>query len=328
MGTGLVIGVDAGGTGTRAAVADPTGRVVGLGESGPGNPGDVGGRGVSEAIAGAVSGAFAAAGIPRTGVDAVFLGVAGVATESERAVVRGVAERLALAPPGRIAVDHDLRAAHAGALGGGPGMVLIVGTGSCCYGRDAEGREQRAGGWGFRLDDGGSAADLGRRALVAAIRESDGRGARTCLTRAVLDALGAASLREVLPMLERGGETRCVLAGLAPAVTAAAHGGDEAARSIIERGAGELALMVRAVRDGLCSGSPGASLPLAMVGGVLRAGDVVVEPLRRAVLAQVPACRIVRALLPPVLGAVLLALRAVGGDPTGQLASLMESDPR
>ena len=77
-----------------------------------------------------------------------------------------------------LVVNDALVALEAGA-GDGPGIVLIAGTGSICYGRNEEGQAARAGGWGYMLGDEGSGWWIGRRALSAVMRQFDGRGPAT-----------------------------------------------------------------------------------------------------------------------------------------------------
>ncbi|MCC7389379.1 MAG: hypothetical protein IT431_11485 [Phycisphaerales bacterium] len=326
----LVLGVDCGGTRTRAALATLGGRVLGVGEAGGGNPRDGGEAGTRDAVAGAVEGAFGESGLRRGPVVAAALGIAGVATDGERGAVRAALDPLSLAPAGSVRIEHDLRIAQAGAFGGGPGMVLIAGTGSCCYGRAADGREWRAGGWGGRLDDGGSATALGLAAVRAAIRAGDGRGPATVLGERVPRTLGVGDLRGVLRVVEGVGY-RGRVANLGPVVTEAAREGDAVAVAIVEAGAAELADMVAAVARGLGGGAGGLSV--ACLGGVFRAGEVVLGPLRvrleglleRAPEGLVGGCVVVEASLPAVLGAVLLAAEVAGVGP-GELGAGLASE--
>ena len=149
----LVIGVDGGGTRTRLVVAAADGRILGLGEAGCGNPSAGGEAEVRGSLAAARTRAFVQAGLEPRAAAAAFLGLAGVAGEEERRAVERLAVELELAPGDRTAVDHDLRVAQAGAFAGGPGLVLVAGTGSACYGRAADGRSWRAGGGGSFADD-------------------------------------------------------------------------------------------------------------------------------------------------------------------------------
>ena len=80
--------------------------------------------------------------------------------------------------PGRASFDRrDQETALAGALGAPCGMVLIAGTGSICFGRDAVVKQPGSGGYGHKIDDEGSGYALGRDALAAVVRAQDGRAA-------------------------------------------------------------------------------------------------------------------------------------------------------
>lgn len=319
----LVIGVDSGGTTTRAVVVDLRGCVLGAGRGGPGNLRDVGRAGLAAAVSEAVNGAFDAAGLRRGPVEAAFLGIAGCATEADRCAVMDALAGQDLARPDAVGIDHDLRTAHVGAFLDGPGMVLIVGTGGCCYGRTADGRAHRAGGWGGRLDDGGGAAWLGQRALAAVFRAMDGRGPRTGLTEAVLGGLGVDDARGALRLLEGAGY-RERFGAIAPLVTAAAAEGDGVALAIVEAGAGELSRMVEAVAGNVAADGEGAG-ELALSGGVLAAGGVVRDAIARAVVERVPACKVVEPVVRPEVGAASLALRSLGPVDAGQREALRRS---
>ena len=109
---------------------------------------------------------------------ALCAGLAGVGNEAER-----VAVEQALAGTARVVrvVSSDGEIALHGAFGGGPGVLLIAGTGSVAYGRGPDGRMDRCGGWGMFVGDEGSGYALGRAALAAALRSVDGREAETRL---------------------------------------------------------------------------------------------------------------------------------------------------
>jgi N-acetylglucosamine kinase-like BadF-type ATPase len=94
-------------------------------------------------------------------------------------------------------VNDALIALVAGA-GENPGVVLVAGTGSIAYGRDARGRAARAGGWGYLLGDEGSGFWIGRRALLSVVRHADGRGPFTMLTELVLRHMGITRPAELI----------------------------------------------------------------------------------------------------------------------------------
>ena len=322
----LVIGIDSGGTTTRAALALSTGRVLAFGNSGAGNLRDTGKEGLASRIDQATQAAFSAAGIDRQPVRAGFLGIAGCGTQADRQAVRAGVGSLCLTAPEAFTVNHDLRTAHAGAFLDRPGIVLVVGTGACCYGRTAAGHEHRAGGWGSRLDDGGSGTWLGLEALAACFRTSDGRGPASVLSESVPERLGVNTLRDALALLEAPAY-RTRFSALAPLVTAAATQGDAVATGIIERGAIELADMAAAVHDALAAHESGTPLTISPVGGVFAAGPIVCDALALALEARLPGCVIAEPELSPVLGAVFLALRSLGPVSVAQRETLRRSRP-
>ncbi|MCG8450422.1 MAG: hypothetical protein MI725_12710 [Pirellulales bacterium] len=315
----IVMGVDGGGTSTRVALATHQGEVLGIGKAGPGNYHDVGMDVVSSNIDQALSHAWSAAGTPRRQADAVFLGLGSVASEEDRNTIRRIAENLSLARNGNIGVDHDLRVALAGGLVGKPGIVLIAGTGASCFGRAEDGRTWRAGGWGPLLDDIGSSSWLGLQSMIAAVRESDGRGRPTVLSARVLQALGINNIDQILHRVDGEGVSRREMGALAKLVTEAAAEGDHVAREIIQSGTDELAILVATVASKLDLASSLGMVPVAVIGGLVKAGGVFLDPLRKAIEGRAPACEVIRPRLSPVLGAVLIALQSLGVAPTSEV---------
>ena len=180
----LVLGLDAGGTKTVCYLADENGVVLSEGRGRGAHLPSAGAEGIAVVLREVISQTLAGAGQPRA-LSAVCLGMAGVDRPSEAAVVRGLVNDLVSSPCVTI-VNDALIALEAGA-GAEPGIVVIAGTASIAYGRDAGGRSARAGGWGYVLADEGSGYWLGRQALRAAMRHVDGRGPDTSLTRRLLE---------------------------------------------------------------------------------------------------------------------------------------------
>ena len=178
----LVLAVDGGGTGCRAALADAQGRVLGMGEAGPANISIE----TESACANILSAARAALDAAGQGhlddLDAV-LGLAG-------ANVSASARRLqAMLPFRRTRIVTDVVTATAGALQSGDGIVAAMGTGSV-FAVQAGGQFRQYGGRGFLLGDEGSGAVLGRALLTEALRAEDGFAPMTPLLRDVLRELG------------------------------------------------------------------------------------------------------------------------------------------
>jgi N-acetylglucosamine kinase-like BadF-type ATPase len=303
----LILGVDGGGTKTHAVITDETGRTLGEGFGGPTNIDDHTLETASLNLGCAIDQARANAKLEPGPFAAAFLGIAGVVSEADRGLVRELAGGLELCMPEHLGVDHDARVALAGGLSDRPGLVLIAGTGSACFGLGASGERHLTGGWGHLLADEGSGYWLGLEALRAAVRGFDGRGfdvrgQRTALERRALDFLGIQGPEEIMHRVYVVGLSRSKLAAFAPTVLEVAASGDPVAREIVELGAKALAetVEVTAARTNLVAPE------IVMVGGILKS-EVMLEPLRAHLLARLPEMRLVAAEQSPAHGACLLA---------------------
>lgn len=250
-----VIGIDGGGTGTRARLTSAQGAVLGYGEAGPSSLT----QGVEAAWAQvklAVSRACAAACLPElTGSDcALGLGLAG-------ANVRTLAEDFVRSAPdhAHLALDSDAYTALLGAHGGRPGAIVAAGTGSVGEALHADGRRIEVGGWGFPAGDEGSGAWLGLRAMRHAQQAVDGRVAAGPLARAVWRVAGS-DAQALLAWCGGAGQTR--YAELAPLVFETAPE-DAMAERLLAHATRALEAMARTL-------DPAGSLPLALMGSVGR----------------------------------------------------------
>jgi glucosamine kinase len=124
----LFLGIDGGGTRTRAIVVDAAGQVLGRGESRVGNIHHATLEMVGTHLAEAMDGALRPSRQPRSAIRSVFMGMAGTTGEETREVYRGLARTIGLSGA-IVEVDHDIRIALAGGLAGRPGIALIVGPG-------------------------------------------------------------------------------------------------------------------------------------------------------------------------------------------------------
>jgi N-acetylmuramic acid 6-phosphate etherase len=179
----------------------------------------------------------------------VIVGAAGAFAAPDAALALGHA-LLASLRAERVAVTSDAVTAHAGALNGQPGVVLIVGTGVVALAIDADGALRIADGWGPWLGDEGGGTWIGAAGLRAALRAHEGRGPSTTLLDAAVARFGAP---RTWPAQFNDA---AALASFAPHVLAAED--DAAARKIVVEAADALAATARALGDG----------PVAMVGGL------------------------------------------------------------
>lgn len=316
----LVLGIDGGGTKTLAAICDSSGQVLGVGRGGASNIDDVGLEQASQNIQQAVAAARENAHLEPRPFDTAFLGLAGIVSARDRALVHGLGAKLELAAPERLGVDHDCKIALAGGLSGRAGIVLIAGTGSSCYGVNAAGDSWRAGGWGSLISDEGSAYFLGRESLIASVRALDGRGPNTELAAIMLEHLGVQQADDLLHRIYVSGLSRSDIAALAPVVLEVATGGDAVALEILERGCALLAECVKAVAKRLQLEHD--AFEVVAVGGLYTASELLRQKLRQQILEFLPGAHITQPELSPVLGACLLALEMRNALTPASLAKL------
>ncbi len=276
----FVLGIDAGGTKTVCLLAQASdGAVIGRGIGGPGNIRASSAEQVRLALSTAIEAAFVAAGRNRatTTIAAAVIGAAGAARADDRAIVEGLVAQLL--PASRYRVTNDAAIALQAALPSGPGVLLISGTGSIGYGRTATGREVRAGGWGYLLDDVGSAYAVGLAGLAAVLRAHDGRGATTALSSSVLAAWNLTNPEQIIGLVYQQPLPRDQIAALAPTVLAAARAGDPVAVAIVKHAGAALGELAVATLRQLDTPSL-ATMPLITDGGFLRVGaDLLLPPL-------------------------------------------------
>jgi N-acetylmuramic acid 6-phosphate etherase len=314
----LLLGIDGGGSRTVALLAAVGAEspspgsvdrfVLGRGEAGPSNLQAVGSDRALVALDEAVAAAFAAAKLARTPVAVACLGLAGAGRPDDKKVIQDWAAAVSLAQMVEVTTDAAILLS-AGAPEGW-GLALVAGTGSIAYGRTADGRTARAGGWGYLMGDEGSAYALVLAGLQAVARAADGRGPATGLTERFLGSLGVSQPQELVPAIYRTGRDRTALASLAPLLFDAADAGDAIALGIVEDGARELAQMVAAVAGTI--GFDRSAAPLALSGGVLLASS----GYRRCVLSALESLQFradpVAVVLEPAEGALRLARLRVG----------------
>jgi N-acetylglucosamine kinase-like BadF-type ATPase len=296
------LGVDGGGTKTRAIIADGRQRVVGEGLAGPSNPLRVGVINAAAAIKEAVDQACAAASVERTEIVRAEIGLAGVRRGDWRARMREALTGLGIRSL-EVVTDADI--ALFGATAGAPGVVVIAGTGSVCCGTNARGQHLCSGGWGPLVGDEGSGSWVARRALQAVARASDGRGPATRLKQAALSYFNAATLDDMMMLLYSPSMTNERIAGLCRHVIEAAQGEDEAAREIMLAAGRELGTAAAAVIRGLRMKHE--KFQVAYVGGVFSAGELVLDPLREEIARVAPSAFIAPPRLAPAIAAAHMA---------------------
>ncbi len=301
----LIIGIDGGGTKTVALLGqvNDANEVIILGEgfAGPSNQRAVGPVMAMSNLDKAVQFAFDAASIPRQTVEAACLGLAGADRDSDRSVVERWAEEARLAH--KVRVVNDAVPLLYAASDDGVGIALIAGTGSLAYGRNADNKVARSGGWGYLFGDEGSAFAIGRAVLVAASRVADGRGPNTSLLQAVQSQLQIATPFEIVPAVYGNEIPRAIIASLAPIAFTEAEASDSVAQTIITASARDLAEMVLSVAHQLNL----ASMPLFFTGALLLSHESYRNAVREEIINRQIRITSIHQIPQPATGAVRIA---------------------
>lgn len=322
------IGIDGGGTKTTCAVADDSSVLVTV-TAGASNVVRVGESKASESLQQAVRQACAAAGITPQQVARTCIGASGAGRPEVAAIVsRALAELL----PSPIDVVGDMEIALEAAFSGGPGVVVNAGTGSFAYGRNAQGKTARAGGWGFVISDEGSAQWIGRTAIAALLRhriiELAGQDSLENDPPLLLDAiLKAWNIGSTDDLIRTANATPPPdFSALFPIVLAAADAGDDVARQVLTEAGSELGriadLVIRRVflhptaasQPAPESSPAGVRVPLATAGGVFRHAPQVCDVFYNQIRSLHPYVVLNPQVIDPVQGALRLARRLCGAD--------------
>jgi N-acetylglucosamine kinase-like BadF-type ATPase len=286
----MILGIDGGGTKVMVALADRSGRILRTSLGGGVNAMDNPGWRAElethiEPFRSEKRLAAVAAALP------VYGEVAHLSLQLEETIRQAF-------PNARTCVLNDVDAAHLGALAGKAGILVLSGTGSMAWARNAKGEPARTGGWGDVIGDEGSSYWIGRLALNLVSQSIDGRLPPNALAKAVFDDL---RLDPTNPMDSLGAwatsdAKRSSIAALSAVVDRTALQGDAAAIGLLDLAADELAKHHRAIA-GHCE--PGADWTFA--GGTFRSGILLKAIERR--IGRPP----VAPKLPPIGGALFAA---------------------
>jgi len=301
-----VIGIDAGGTKTVCLLADEQGQIVSRARGEGANLQAAGELQVEKILHKVMDDAIDDRAIAPA---AICLGIAGVDRPNDAATVRSIMKRIGF--NSRVLIVNDALIALETGLPGQPGVVIISGTGSIAYGRNAAGEAARAGGWGYVLGDEGSGYWIGRAALRAVLRAADARGPATVLTPMLLEHFNVTQPQLLLHEVYHQQLKPAEIGALAQCVHAAFLQGDAAAIGILRGAAEELeggALSV-ARRLGLTYESFGFILS----GGIFRAVPSLEQELSRRLPLGAPRSVVKRLDREPAEGAVMLALQEARG---------------
>ncbi len=277
----VVLGIDGGGTRTRASIVDGE-RVLAFAENGSIKRLRVGAEAAEENLREILKDVFTQAGVCR-----VKAASAGVASASMPGVKEWITEVFDSFGVEHSEVVGDEVIALDGAFKGGPGILQIAGTGSNCVGRAPDGGRESAGGWSSRLGDEGSGYWIGLHAIRRALNALD-REEPTRILETVGSIWGTKTLEELVNL---GDSTPGPdFAALAPAISALAEDGDVVALAVLKQAAADLVESVLLVRTKLWrKHSLKSEVPVAWIGSVIGKAWLVREQFFAGLHAAAPA---------------------------------------
>ena len=297
-----MLAIDGGGTKTEVAVATETGEIISRSYSGPSNwtttPRKIAQENMIEGIESALK------QVPGIKIDLITAGVAGAARKEWE--LKEFLESLNIAK--EVIVTTDAHIALVGALLGMEGIIVIAGTGSISYGRRDD-RERRTGGWGYLLGDEGSAYDVGRRGMMAALKAYDGRGEKTLLLDMFYEYLGQGDVEALIRIIYE--RPKDIISGFARYVVRSGELGDSVALGILNTASYELSLLGISTAEGL-GYQREDQFNLAYTGGFFKAKDIVVDPFVNFIKEKFPDVSIFPAKAEPVVGAIILGKEHLG----------------
>ncbi|HEV3153564.1 MAG TPA: BadF/BadG/BcrA/BcrD ATPase family protein [Candidatus Baltobacteraceae bacterium] len=292
----VVVGVDAGGTTTVAALSQD-GEVLRTVSGPAANPSICGvenaGSIIGDLIVSALDGA-----LPH----AIFVGAAGAGRDDvASAICSALESRFGGA---RVAVRDDAYIALRAAVPQGDGAVIVAGTGSIGFAIRG-GEEFRSGGYGYLLGDDGSGFAIGSAALRTVLRALDDRAPRDEFVQTLIDELGTADSSQILSRVhgENGGVAR--VSSLAPLVLQIANGGDRTANRIVQNAALELGDLAKSLvkRAGLTE----SGAPLVLAGSLLTSNSLLTFLLETRLKNDLPSMPVFKSAAEPYAGALTAA---------------------
>jgi N-acetylglucosamine kinase-like BadF-type ATPase len=308
---GIYIGIDGGGTKTEVVALDVANRLSRRVAGSPSNPNSVGWdtslQTMSALVADALRG-LVGQEESRPRVAGICVALAGVdrAEQVERMTRFWTTEY----PGAAVQVVNDAAAALTAGTKGGPGIVLIAGTGSIAFGETADGHTARAGGYGYLIGDEGSGFDIGRQGMLAALQWAEGRGDETVLWHELQEYLGIKDPKDVIAKVYQARHPIGVVASFAPRVLAAAPRDAVAAR-IVAAAVEQYVGLIRSVAERL-GFKDGASMGNTVVlsGGLFAEGT----GLQGLLADRLPGYHFVRPKHSAAAGALLRILKWASGQ--------------
>lgn len=298
------VGIDGGGTKTKAVLVDEDLNVIKKEIGGPSNFLAFDINNVSNSILELLIKLTEGAKISLGNVQSVLIGTAGAGRKDdvqrlknsliEKAKKNGITIN-------NFTVDSDARIALEGAFAGKPGSILIAGTGSIMFGKDSDGNIHRVGGFGRILGDEGSGFHIGKAGLSAVAKSLDGRSSKTLLTELLRVNFGISNSSQLINEVYKNNFD---IPKVAPLVIEAAQKDDKICKDIITSEIAELIVHIAAMKKLLNE----KILSISLIGGTITTDNYYAN-LFQSKMRTIPNVKLVDAKFPPEVGAALMAIQ-------------------
>jgi N-acetylglucosamine kinase-like BadF-type ATPase len=294
-----LIGIDGGGSFTRAIAVDHSGHIIATSVTGPTCLQFLDKKRTQNITESLISCLLEQAGTSVGSVDFLVAGFAGAGRKQAQEIMESVLRKIGFRE--NISITSDLEIAHYGAFLGAAGIVLNAGTGSSAMCCDSSGAIVRCGGWGYLIGDEGSAYHMGRLAFGNIFKSLDGSIADTSLSETLCNEFQLAAVEELITRLYSGTILRSSISAFAPRVFHAAQEGDSVAREIVaECGSALGALVETLLKRARFDVRP---VPLCCTGGMFENRDLLLPLIYEVVKNEV---RIAKPRFAALEGAVLM----------------------
>jgi N-acetylglucosamine kinase-like BadF-type ATPase len=300
-----LIGIDGGGTKTDCAIADLSGKIIRQTSGKPSNFMIIGVEEALENIFALIEQNLFELGGDFSDVKQIVIGVAGAGREEDAMLLekgfKDYSDQEGVHFKG-VKVLSDAHIALEGAFPDSAGCILIAGTGSILFGKDDKGTIHRVGGFGRLIGDEGSGYSIGRKALNAVSKASDGRGEETMISELLDAKMNHNTSKNIINKVYN---EKLDVASVAKIVIQAAEEGDPIAEDILDEEADELVLHIRSLIDKLHTNN----LNVAFSGSLIDNKNFYSDLLKNKIKSTLPNVKVVKPANPPVSGAILFAKR-------------------
>lgn len=302
-----VLGIDGGGTKTHALLVGLDGTVHAEMHNGPANLHAVGAAQCARIVFNFISESCKKADCEPEAIQNIVIGFAGAGRPADRSQLVDALITLGSKnkhPLKNITVETDARIALEAAFAGGPGIVLIAGTGSIALYRTEDNKILRAGGWGQLIGDEGSGYGIAQNGLNVVMRQHDGRSEKTLLTQKAFEHFGVNSIDDLITKIYY---EKPEIVAFAPKVLEAAAERDRPANIVLVNQAKELADLVRVLT---MKQLPKKKLAVALMGGLLETENPYSKIVKEKIISSLPYVVVQKPKFTAAFGAAIIGLNA------------------